>query len=132
MGKRFVFEATVEGHKQLVLRDLASTALVVLEGTDSATDPFWSPDSRSVAFFQSDGHLKRVSLTGGPARVIAADRIPIASVAIGATWRDGVILFAPADGRIYRVEDTGGTATAVETRSVETRTEAVCVSSVSS
>ena len=48
MGRRFVFEATVEGHKQLVLRDLASTALVVLEGTDSATDPFWSPDSRSV------------------------------------------------------------------------------------
>ncbi len=47
--------------------------------------------------------------------MIAADRIQILSVLIGATWRDGVILFAPADGRVYRVADTGGMATAVET-----------------
>ena len=131
MGKRFVFEATVEGHEQLVLRDLASTALVVLEGTDGATDPFWSPDSRSVAFFHTDGHLKRVLLTGGPIRVLA-DGIPIADVPIGATWRDGVILFAPADGRIYRVADTGGTATAVETVPSEPGQRRFCVSSVSS
>jgi eukaryotic-like serine/threonine-protein kinase len=113
-GKRFVFEATVDGRHQLVLRDLASTAFVVLEGTDGALDPFWSPDSRWVAFFVSSGHLKRVPLMGGPAREIA-DRVPILNVPIGSTWRDGVILFAPADGRIYRVAEAGGTATAVET-----------------
>ena len=33
-GQRFVFEATVDGRRQLVLRDMASTALVVLTGTE--------------------------------------------------------------------------------------------------
>ena len=31
------------------------------------------------------------------------------------TWAPGVILFGPRDGRIYRIADTGGTASAVST-----------------
>ena len=50
-GQRFVFEATVEGRQQLVLRDMASTASGRPPGTEGGFDPFWSPDSRSVAFF---------------------------------------------------------------------------------
>lgn len=63
-GQRFVFGATVNGRYQLVMRDLASTALVVLAGTEGGFNPFWSPDSRSVAFFVDDT-LKQVLLTGG-------------------------------------------------------------------
>lgn len=43
------------------------------------------------------------------------DKIPMLSVPIEGTWRNGVILFA--DRRLYRVAETGGTATAVETLS---------------
>ena len=73
-GQRFVFEATVDGRPQLVLRDMASTELVVLSGTEGAFGPFWSADSRSIAFFALNGQvvqLKRIPATGGPVRVIA-------------------------------------------------------------
>ena len=39
------------------LRDMASTALVVLSGTEGGFGPFWSSDSRSVAFFSLNGRL---------------------------------------------------------------------------
>jgi len=45
---------------------------------------------------------------------VIADRLPIQEAIIG-TWRGGVILFASPDGRIYRVAETGGTVSAVET-----------------
>ena len=63
-GQRFVFEATVGGNPQLVVRDMASSALVVLAGTEGAWRPFWSPDGQSLAFFHPDGHLKQVVLAG--------------------------------------------------------------------
>ena len=114
-GQRFVFEATVDGRQQLVVRDMASTALVVLPGTDGAFHPFWSPDSRSVAFFHYAGHLKQVLLTGGPVRVLADTKYASFGRQTSGTWRGGLILFALQDGRIYHVGETGGTATAVET-----------------
>lgn len=68
-GQHFAFEATVDGRDQLVLRDLASTALVVLAGTVGGFGPFWSSDSRTIAFFTPTGQrlqLKRTPATGGP------------------------------------------------------------------
>ena len=116
MGNDFVFDAIVDGRRQLVLRDMASTELVVLSGTEGGFGPFWSPDSRSVAFFAHNGQrlqLKRIPATGGPVRVIA-DAQPGQATTHDGTWRGGVILFATG-GPIYRVAATGGTATALET-----------------
>jgi DNA-binding winged helix-turn-helix (wHTH) protein/Tol biopolymer transport system component len=114
-GQRFVFEAIVDGRQQLVLRNMASTALVVVTGTEGGFAPFWSPDSRSVAFFHADGHLvKQVLLPGGPVRVIADTKYAFGGET-GGTWRNGVILLSAQDGRIYRVAATGGTPTALET-----------------
>jgi hypothetical protein len=36
-----------------------------MAGTTNATYPFWSPDSRHLAFF-AHGKLKKVSAGGGP------------------------------------------------------------------
>ena len=69
-GRRLVFSADLKGRPQLFIRDLASTAVVGLADTDGAFFPFWSPDSRSIAFFAM-GKLKRIGITGGPARVLA-------------------------------------------------------------
>ena len=54
-GQRFVFDAIVDGRPQLVLRDMASTELVVLSGTEGGLGPFWSADSQSIAFFALNG-----------------------------------------------------------------------------
>ena len=50
-GRQIVFVASDEGGSRLWLRSLATTMAQPLAGTEGATFPFWSPDSRSVGFF---------------------------------------------------------------------------------
>ncbi len=45
---------------RLALRSLDSTEFVILPGTEGATQPFWSPDSRSVAFIARSGEKSRL------------------------------------------------------------------------
>ncbi len=77
-----------------------------LAGTDGGVSVFWSPDSRSLAFF-ADDMLKRFDLPDGPA-------VPICDAPSGpftrGTWgNDGVILFDDANGKaIYSVLVSGG------------------------
>ncbi len=116
-GQRFVFETNVDGRTQLALRDMASTGLVVLSGTEGGFGPFWSSDSRSIAFFSLNGglkQLKRIPATGGPVRVICDTPSFDPSIPTDGTWRGGVILFTTS-GPISRVAATGGTATTLET-----------------
>ena len=47
------------------VRGLDSSTAHALPGTEGASFPFWSPDSRHLGFF-SDGKLKRVDVSGGP------------------------------------------------------------------
>src|SRR6185503_9658191 len=67
-GRHFAVSALVNGRQQLVLRHLESSALVPLTGTEGGFAPFWSPDSQSIGFFNFDGYLRQVRLTGGPVR----------------------------------------------------------------
>src|SRR5262245_43807075 len=72
--------------------------------------PFWSPDSRSIAFFE-DGKLKKSEISGGPSQNICDAPGPIG----GGTWNgEGVILFSSA-GVIYRVTAAGGQPAVVTT-----------------
>ncbi|HEY7475563.1 MAG TPA: hypothetical protein VH679_11160, partial [Vicinamibacterales bacterium] len=93
---------------RLWVRWLAKTTAQSLAGTEGATHPFWSPDSRSIAFF-AGGALKRLDLGGGAPQTIA----PV-TFGQGATWNaDGVILFAPTTiSPLMRVPVTGGAAKA--------------------
>jgi Tol biopolymer transport system component len=112
-GQRFVFEATVSGNPQLVMRDMASAELVVLAGTEGAWRPFWSPDGRSLAFFHPDGHLKQVVLPGGVVRVLADSKYNPHGNHEG-TWRGDRILFVAGDRRLYSVAAGGGTPRALD------------------
>jgi Tol biopolymer transport system component len=78
----------------------------VLQGTEGATYPFWSPDGRALGFF-SQGKLKTIDVASGRAAQVIAD----APFGRGGTWgRDGVILFTPdAWNGLYRVSSSGGT-----------------------
>ncbi len=47
------------------MRSLSEPSAVTLPGTEGAAAPFWSPDSRFIAFF-ADGKLKKIDSSGGP------------------------------------------------------------------
>ncbi len=110
-GRQIVFVASGDGASRLWLRSLASTTAQPLAGTEGATDPFWSPDSRSIGFF-ADTALKRLDLGGGAPYTLAP-----APVGLGGTWNvAGVILFAPnVSSPLMRISATGGAARAVTT-----------------
>jgi serine/threonine protein kinase/Tol biopolymer transport system component len=55
----------------LLLRALDEDEAVRMDGTAGAREPFWSPDSLSIAFF-SAAELKRVAVGGGLPQTLAA------------------------------------------------------------
>jgi Tol biopolymer transport system component len=89
---------------QLWVRPLHAPVGQLLAGTEGATFPFWSSDSRSIAFF-AGGKLKRIDVTGGPVGTIC----DAASSSSGAWSQSDVILFTPRPGSaLHRVPATGG------------------------
>jgi eukaryotic-like serine/threonine-protein kinase len=94
---------TVTGNVALWVRSLDSLNMQMLAGTENGYFPFWSPDSRSVAFF-AENKLKRVDLAGGPPQIICES-----GTGRGGAWnRDGTILFARSGSGILLVPATGG------------------------
>jgi serine/threonine protein kinase len=107
-GRQLVFVASGDGPTRLWLRPLAGATAQPLTGTDGATAPFWSPDSRSIGFF-ADAKLKRLDLDGGSLQSLAnAERS-------GGAWNtDGTILFSGTLlGPLLRIPASGGDAVAV-------------------
>ena len=104
-GKMIAFTARQQNRTMLWVRSLNSAEARVIPGTERATQAFWPPDSRSLAFFGPD-KLRRVELSGGPAQEICAVSIPMG----GGSWsRNGVIVFSPRpEGVLFRVAATGG------------------------
>jgi Tol biopolymer transport system component len=106
-GTKMVFSARdQDGLVQLYLRSLDAPQAHVLSGTDGAQYPFWSPDSKWVAFFtQQDETLKKVDAAGGPPITICS-----AEDGKGGSWgAEGVIVFTPSSGTpLHRVSASGG------------------------
>jgi eukaryotic-like serine/threonine-protein kinase len=108
-GRHLAFVATTEGKDQLWVRDLDSLAARALTGTEGAYDPFWSPDSRSLAFF-ADRKLKKIEVAGGPALTLC----DTSNIVRGGSWsKNGVIVFAVPGAGNFRVSAAGGTAAPV-------------------
>ena len=116
-GQHLVFGGeSKDGSRMLWHRPLDSVDAHSLAGTQDARYPFWSPDSRQVAFF-ADGKLKRLAIGGGEPRLVCD-----APAGRGGAWSAGgtsgeeVILFAPlAQTGLHRVSPNGGEATPVTT-----------------
>ena len=108
-GRSVVFVATSEGRQRLWLRPLDTTESRPLPGTDLATYPFWSPDSRSVAFFALNA-LKRIDIDGGSIQLLVSN-VPLG---LGGVWVDGSILYSATPGSpIVRIPESGGLPTPV-------------------
>ncbi len=91
-GQKIAFSATSgDGKNMLYVRALDSSETKLLPGSENVMEPFWSPDSRSVAF-GSNGKLKRSDLAAGGNAQVLCD----AARLVGGTWnKDGIIVFAP-------------------------------------
>jgi len=120
-GTKMIFTASAgSGRPSLFLRSLGSSTAQQISNTEGATYPFWSPDSRQIAFF-ADGKLKKLDLNGGAPMTVTR-----ALDGRGGTWNiDGTILFAPeTQTPIHRVSTggvLGGPVTTVDnTRMAET------------
>ncbi len=117
-GRSLVYVAESEGRRQLYLRRLDAFDAKVLEGTDGALYPFFSPDARSVAFF-AGGKLKRLSLDGGAPVPICDTPAGTAGSARGrgGTWSpDGTIIFDPGESGLMRVSAEGGSPELVKSQ----------------
>ena len=111
-GSSIAFAATnADGKTTIWVRSSNSLEAKQLRDTDGAIFPFWSFDSRSVAFF-ADGKLKVVEVSGGSAQVIAD-----APFGRGGAWgADGNIVYSPAtQDRLYRTNINGGTPSPITT-----------------
>lgn len=111
-GARVAFTAVDSGGvRRLWVRSLTETGEQALAGTDGAAFPFWSPDSRFIAYF-AEGALRRIPADGSGPPLVIAD----ASASSAGAWSaDNVIVF-PRDGDggpLFRVEAEGGTPSPV-------------------
>lgn len=113
-GRRVAFVAvSPDGQRTLWVRALDSADPRVIDNSDDAMFPFWSPDNRFLGFF-AHGKLKTVDAGGGVPTVIAD-----APNARGGTWGDeNVIVYTPETrAGLYRVAANGGTPAALTTPS---------------
>jgi serine/threonine-protein kinase len=105
-GMRIAIVAGNSDGRRLYLRELNSATLTAIAGTEGSSEPMFSPDSRSLAFF-SAGKLKKVSLDGGTP-VTLADGVVDPE---GSCWgADHNIYYSPSlQSAIQRVNENGGT-----------------------
>jgi eukaryotic-like serine/threonine-protein kinase len=105
-GRLVVFSTGPNTSRQVWVRDLGSTTLRRIDRASDLWHPFWSPDSRFVAYtgIAPNSQLHMLDLTGGAPRTLVEkvgfDR--------GAWNRAGVVLFSGEDRKLYRISDAGG------------------------
>ena len=107
-AKHIVY-ASAENRK-LAVWDLSQGRQRVLEGTDRAFSPFWSPDSGSIGFWAEEGGLQRVSVKGGPVTPLCE----VAGLITGAEWSpDGKSIVFSVTGKLIEVAAGGGAPRAI-------------------
>ncbi len=104
-GLRIAFVAkNADGKQMLWIRPLNSAVAQPMSGTEGATYPFWSADSRYVAFFAA-GKLNKLDASGGPPQALCD-----APAGRGGSWGSaGTIVFTPdTNSGLARVDAAGG------------------------
>jgi serine/threonine-protein kinase len=110
-GKWLAFVArSSDSDAMLWMRPVDGTTATQITGTEDASYPFWSPDSRSVAFF-AQSKLKRVDVRSGTPRILCDAVDPR-----GGTWSsEDLMVIALSRGGLWRIPASGGALTPVTT-----------------
>jgi Tol biopolymer transport system component/predicted Ser/Thr protein kinase len=97
--------------RSFYLRALDSLQWRPLSNTGRPRAPFWSPDGKSIGFFDSgERRLKIIAVSGGPAQSLCDAN----GGRNGGSWsRDGTIVFNSDAGEIMQVKASGGPCTVV-------------------
>jgi len=104
-GRSIAFSAAARDRvATLWIYSLESGEAKQLSSTEGAKFQFWSPDSKSLAFF-ADAKLKRIDIAGGEPTILCD-----APNARGGAWGSGgTILFTPSTTTpIFRISASGG------------------------
>ncbi|MEW5797082.1 MAG: protein kinase [Candidatus Zixiibacteriota bacterium] len=108
-GKLFAFlAADSSGAQRIWVRPLNSLEPYPLVGTENAGRPFWSPDSRHLAYF-TGSQLKKVPVGGGPSLLICE-----ADGGADGSWgvNDMIVFDGSITDSIRMVPASGGVASA--------------------
>ena len=110
-GRRIAFVAADQsGQQRIWIRALDNLEPQSVSGTESGSDPFWSPDDQFLGFF-ADEKLKKVAIAGGSPIVLSSAPDPQ-----GGSWgSDGTIVFSSADV-IQQISAAGGMPTPIVER----------------
>jgi hypothetical protein len=102
-GRSIAIVATEGGVSRLCVRALAEAACRPLAGTEFASQPFWSPDGRTLAFFV-DARVKTIDLATGVVRTVSTAPVPA-----GGAWggRGDIVHPIVPDSPIFRLRQDG-------------------------
>ena len=106
-GSRVAFVGVRSGTRLVYLRALDQLEAASLQGSDSATVCFFSPDGQSIGIVTNTGVIRTISLADGLVTTVTDG----ANFLYGAAWgEDDRIVFVRA-GTLWQVARSGGTAT---------------------
>ncbi len=110
-GRNVAFIGGSAGKTLLWVRPIDSLTARPLPGTEGSNLlPFWSPDSRAIAFYIG-GKLKKIDLADGTQQTLCD--IQISTRGFSGTWNRAGDILIFSSPTIYRVAATGGTPTPV-------------------
>jgi Tol biopolymer transport system component len=109
-GRKLAFIASDQRNIPMIfVRPLDAVQAVPVAGTEgAASNVFWSPDSRHLAFLVGS-RLVRIDSAGGPSMTLCTTG---GNPIIGGAWSSqGVILYGTNTGGLWRVSQSGGNCT---------------------
>ena len=120
-GKHVAFTTpqTADGKPVLWIRSLASSNVRVLPGTEGAGRPFWSPDSKEIAYSAGE-ELRRVAVAGGASQVVT--NLARTGSAAGGSWSTDGVIVVVSGARLFQVAASGGEPSLVSIAGVPART----------
>jgi serine/threonine-protein kinase len=117
-GKRIAYVDQGTGtERMLYVRELDTSKVRAISGTEGAIEPFFSPDGESLGYSDhTRGALKVVSIRGGTPKFLSE-----AHHCWGGVWLDdGTIIFSPGrDTGLFSVPATGGISKRLTTLELE-------------
>jgi eukaryotic-like serine/threonine-protein kinase len=106
-GTRIAFIGIRSGARQVYLRSLDQFEAVPLDGTDSATGCFFSPDGRSLGVLNNQGLMRTVSFSD---RLVTTVTDGV-NFLYGASWGDDDRIVFVRDRALWHISRSGGKAT---------------------